>query len=237
MQINSELCHVDENKIIVRITVSEKQMLVSSALGQGRDVNEAENNALSKAMGRVNLSQSELDINNNTSNNQTHATDSHSLINTQNKEVLKDPSIDLPNYKSVTNQTNESPRDWSEEIYAIDYEIKRIGWSKEEEDLFINESLECRSRDRITSYDDIMLFISLLKKTKAGSSPKDFKELFNSKNLILQSNKLLDNLGWETVKARDFLNKQFNKNSRNLLTKKELLRFIQLLEQELDLRN
>ena len=60
--------------------------------------------------------------------------------------------------------------------------------------------------------------------------------LFNSENLILQSNKLLDVLGWETVKARNFLNKQFNKNSRNLLTKKELLKFIQLLEQELNQR-
>jgi len=237
MQINSELCHVDENKIIVRITVSENQMLVSSALGQGKDVNEAENNALSKAMGRVNLSESELDLNNNTSNKQTEAIDKYPLINSENTEVSKDRSIDLPTYKSTNNQTIDSPKDWSEEIYAIDYEIKRIGWSKEEEDLFINESLECRSRDRITTYDDIMLFISLLKKTKEGSTSKDFKGLFNSENLILQSNKLLDILGWETVKARDFLNKKFNKNSRNLLTKKEHLKFIHLLEQELDHRN
>ena len=237
MQINSELCHVDENKIIVRITVSENQMLVSSALGQGKDVNEAENNALSKAMGRVNLSKSGLDIDNNTIKKQTESTEKYPSINTQNTEVSKDPSIDLPIYKSNSNQTIDSPADWSNEIYAIDYEIKRIGWSKEEEDLFINESLECRIRDRITSYDDIVLFISLLKKIKEGSVAKDFKGLFNSENLILQSNKLLDVLGWETVKARDFLNKQFNKNSRNLLTKKELLKFIQLLEQELDRSN
>ncbi len=237
MQINSELCHVDENKIIVRITVSENQMLVSSALGQGKDVNEAENNAISKAMGRVNLSQSELVVKNNTSNKQTKATNKQPLINTENSKDSKDPSIDLPTYKSTTNQTIDSPNDWSEEIYAIDYEIKRIGWSKEDEDLFINESLQYRSRDRITSYEDIMLFISLLKKIKEGSAAKDYKELFNSENLILKSNKLLDILGWETVKARDFLNKQFNKNSRNLLTKKELLKFIQLLEQELDRRN
>ena len=60
--------------------------------------------------------------------------------------------------------------------------------------------------------------------------------LNNSDNLIMESNKLLELLGWETVKARDFLNKQFNKNSRNLLTKKELLKFIQLLEHELKQR-
>ena len=61
--------------------------------------------------------------------------------------------------------------------------------------------------------------------------------IFNIKINLLQSNKLLELLGWETVEARDFLNNQFNKNSRNLLTKKELLKFIQLLEQELDRRS
>ena len=236
MQINSELCHVDENKIIVRITVTDNQVLASSALGQGKDVNEAEANALGKAIERVNLSLSSFDVSNNTSNKQTTSTDIHQLINTENTEVSKDPSIDLPIYNSTTNITIDSPKDWSDEIYAIDYEIKRIGWSKEEEDLFMNETLECRSRDRIKSYDDILLFISLLKNIKEGSDIKDINGLINSDNLILQSNKLLELLGWETVKARDFLIKQFDKNSRNLLTKKELLKFIQLLEHELDHR-
>ena len=61
MQINSELCHVDERKIIVRITISENQVIVTSALGQGEDVNAAENNALQKAISRINVSLDEFE--------------------------------------------------------------------------------------------------------------------------------------------------------------------------------
>ena len=54
MRIDSELCHVDSNKIIVKITVSAENQVLGSALGQGPNVREAENSAIKELLKRIN---------------------------------------------------------------------------------------------------------------------------------------------------------------------------------------
>ena len=60
MEIDSELCHVDTNKIIVRISASRKGHHLGSALGEGKTVEEAENNAMDRLNQRV--EQHKIDI-------------------------------------------------------------------------------------------------------------------------------------------------------------------------------
>ena len=81
MQINSELCHVDSNKIIVKVTISENQIPLSSALGQGQDIKEAESNALEESISRLNLSFSELNQTDKKINNNQNKIDSIGPIN------------------------------------------------------------------------------------------------------------------------------------------------------------
>ena len=73
---------------------------------------------------------------NNPSTLQINQANLNPTIQAKSKEVLEDQPIDLPVYSSTANKAINSPKDWSEEIYDIDFEIKRIGWSKEQEDHF-----------------------------------------------------------------------------------------------------
>ncbi len=232
MQINSELCHVDDSKIIVRVTVSKNQVLLSSALGQGKDVKEAENTALQEALRRINLSISDLDIATITQKNIPDQTNLNPIQKTKINVSSEDQLINLPTYNSNNIPEVSNPNDWSEEITQIEQEISRIGWSKDEENIFMRETIERQSRDRVTDYDDIILFISLLKKIKAGTPINNINKYINLEELINISNKLLSKLQWETSTARSFLETNFNKSSRSQLSRKELLKFIQLLEKE-----
>ena len=63
MKIDSELCHVDSNKIIVRLTASANNVSLGSALGEGSNVREAEDSALSELLRRI--ERTELDLKQN----------------------------------------------------------------------------------------------------------------------------------------------------------------------------
>ena len=65
MQIDSELCHADSDKVIVRVSASEQNIKLGSALGQGKSVVEAEDNALNRLKTRIS---SDVNQNSNKSN-------------------------------------------------------------------------------------------------------------------------------------------------------------------------
>ena len=108
MEINSELCHVDDNRIIVKATVSEKQVLLSSALGQGKDVNEAEKNALENALTRINLSISKNKANNTTSSIKMNNSNIHEEINTKNNPLEIKLPKEIKNFKMLSKTPSNS---------------------------------------------------------------------------------------------------------------------------------
>ena len=234
MQINSELCHVDSSKIIVKVTISENQIPLSSALGQGKDVKEAESNALDESISRLNYSLSELIVHDKKENNMQHFSDTNSKSDTIKAIEAIDERKNITKENKSKESERNNPNDWSEEISQIEHHIKRLEWSKDQEDYFIRKTLEYPSRDRISKYEDMLLLIWLLKKLNKENSVKDFEQNISQNELMIRSDKLINKLAWETNKAKENLNQNFRKHSRSLLSTKELLQFIQLLENELE---
>ena len=93
-----------------------------------------------------------------------HFSDTNSKSDTIKDIELIDESKNITTENKSNESERNNPNDWSEEISQIEHHIKRLEWSKDQEDYFIRKTLEYPSRDRISKYEDILLLITLLKK-------------------------------------------------------------------------
>ncbi len=63
------------------------------------------------------------------------------------------------------------PDDWSEELTAIDFELKRIGWTREQERQYLERAFGHGSRHRLTRYADLVAFLRQLRQIQPGDTP------------------------------------------------------------------
>ena len=84
----------------------------------------------------------------------------------------------------------------------------------------------------ITIYQDLTDYLDKLKRINdTDSESTDHKT--NRTELIDCSNKLLIELGWDSKKGRQFLREKMHKDSRDMLTEKELSDFVDLLKMQI----
>ena len=210
MRIESKLCHVSENKVIVHVTAWVNEENLGSALAEGSTVEEAEDKAITRLNKRINP----------TSNNETN-------IKSVSEDVIKNPlRVDLPRSKKI--DINHEPIDWSNELTAIDSEIDRLKWSREEEIKFLQKNLGFNSRNKITNYNDIVKYLNLLKKIDISLHSDILNQ--NIKTLIEESDSLLRDLSWDHTQGREYLQKEFNVSTRKELNEEQLLSFIEKLK-------
>ncbi|AAQ00044.1 MULTISPECIES: hypothetical protein [Prochlorococcus] len=234
MQINSELCHVDDEKIIVRITALENQIQLGSALGQGSNVHEAEESAIQQLLTRLKEYQKiQSSINSNEAEKSLSVQNSYTKEIEFRKSTKEDSkSIKSDNYLDIVDD-KKVPNDWSEEISKIDIEIERLGWNKEDENEFMKITIGQSNRNRIKSYEDILFFIELLQKMKKGEDMKNININYLKEKLISESNDILRSLNWSNETAREYFVDKFKVNSRSELGIYELLKFVSMLGKEL----
>ena len=210
MRIESKLCHVSENKVIVQVTAWLNEENFGSALAEGSTVEEAEDKAISRLNKRINP----------TSKNETN-------IKSVSEDVIKNPlRVDLPRSKKIN--INHDPIDWSNELTAIDSEIERLKWSREEEIKFLEKNLGFNNRNKITNYNDIVKYLNLLKKIDISLHSDILNQ--NIKTLIEESDSLLRDLSWDHTQGREYLQKEFNVSTRKELNEEQLLSFIEKLK-------
>lgn len=210
MRIESKLCHVSENKVIVHVTAWVNEENLGSALAEGSTVEEAEDKAISRLNKRINP----------TSNNETNT-------KSVSEDVIKNPlRVDLPRSKKIN--INHEPIDWSNELTAIDSEIERLKWSREEEIKFLEKNLGFNNRNKITNYNDIVKYLNLLKKIDISLHSDILNQ--NIKTLIEESDSLLRDLSWDHTQGREYLQKEFNVSTRKELNEEQLLSFIEKLK-------
>ena len=144
--------------------------------------------------------------------------------------IIKKPiKVELPKNEIVDNRnSNNEPSDWSNELTAIDLEIKRLKWSREDEINFLEKSLGYNNRNKITNYNDILKYLSLLKNT--DNKNQSTKYNLNINYLITESDNILSDLSWNHVQGREFLLKEFNVSTRKELNEKQLLSFVEKLK-------
>ena len=210
MRIESKLCHVSENKVIVHVTAWVNEENLGSALAEGSTVEEAEDKAISRLNKRINP----------TSNNETNT-------KSVSEDVIKNTlRVDLPRSKKIN--INHEPIDWSNELTAIDSEIERLKWSREEEIKFLEKNLGFNNRNKITNYNDIVKYLNLLKKIDISLHSDILNQ--NIKTLIEESDSLLRDLSWDHTQGREYLQKEFNVSTRKELNEEQLLSFIEKLK-------
>ena len=210
MRIESKLCHVSDNKAIVQVTGWVDDQILGSALAEGTTVEIAEDKAISRLNKRINIV-----INNETKIN--------SIIEDKVKLPLK---IELS--KSEKKNINNEPSDWSNELTAIDSEIERLKWSREDEVKFLEKNLGYNSRNKITNYNDIVKYVNLLK--NINSPMQSMLNNTNINTLIEESDNILKDLSWDHLQGREYLQKEFNVSTRKELSEQQLIAFVEKLK-------
>ena len=209
MRIKSKLCHLSEYKVIVQVTGWVNEQNVGSALAEGTSVEDAEDKAISRLNKRINFKANNINI------------------QPINEDIINKPiTVDLPINKPVN--TNSEPIDWSIELAAIDCEIERLKWSRDDEINFLEKNLGYKSRNKITNYNDITKYLNLLKKINLQDYSMVVKNNIN--DLIKESDFLLRDLSWDHIKGREYLQKEFNVSTRKELSEEQLIAFVEKLK-------
>tara|TARA_B100000945_G_scaffold183377_1_gene147074 strand:- start:1439 stop:2074 length:636 start_codon:yes stop_codon:yes gene_type:complete len=201
------------NKVVVKVNGWINDKNLGSALAEGPTVELAEDRAILRLNKRVN------DDINYVGN-----------IKPNNDDQIKTTfKVELPKSEKIENiNLNDEPSDWSNELIAIDSEINRLMWTRDDEIKFLEKNLGFNSRNKITNYKDIVNYLSLLKKTNNQNTLNIVNDNINS--LIEESDTIIRELEWNNIQGRQFLQNEFNVSTRKELNEKQLLLFVEKLK-------
>jgi len=213
MRFESKLVHLSENKAIVQVNGWINDKNVGSTLAEGTTVGEAEDNAINRLMKRTNLINHSEEI--KESDNE--------------KNITNQSNVELPKRQKLeTLSLNQEPTDWSRELTAIDLEIKRLNWNRDDEIKFLEKTLGYNNRNKITKYNEIVNYLNILKETKNSSKSNSNDSYIET--MIQESDVILKELSWDNKQGREFLEKEFNVSTRKELNQTELKSFVSKLK-------
>ena len=213
MRIESKLCHITENKAVVQVIGWLKEENLGSTLAEGPTVEVAEDKAISRLNKRLKLGQN-IEVTKN---------------NTQVEKLKTPVKVELPvDERNENANINNDPCDWSNELIAIDSEIKRLNWSRDDEISFLEKTLGYNNRNKITDYCDIVKYLDLLK--TIDNKNISLTDNSNISSLINESENILRDLSWDHKKGREYLQKEFNVSTRKELNESQLLSFVEQLK-------
>ncbi len=122
------------------------------------------------------------------------------------------------------------PEDWSAELARLDLALRRIGWSRDQEAAYLQRAFGHPSRSRLTSYADLVAYLTTLEGLEAGQDPAAVPVPLRRRDLLAQCDALLEQLRWDDERGRAFLATQLGASSRRQLSESQLLQFNMLLE-------
>ncbi|MFW6730872.1 MAG: hypothetical protein ACODUE_03925 [Synechococcus sp.] len=125
------------------------------------------------------------------------------------------------------------PDDWSDELQAADRELERLGWDRDRSGLYLERAFGHPSRDRLVLYADLVAWLQALRRLEPGADPLTAPLPLRRPQLLEQGEDHLRRLGWGAAEGRQLLEAEFGVSSRQQLNDADLLRFNQLLEQQL----
>ena len=140
--------------------------------------------------------------------------------------------VDPASAKPVAEEPAADPEDWSSELAQLELELKRLGWQREQESSYLERAFGHPSRSRLTTYADLLAYLQALAGLEPGSDPANAAIPLRRRDLLLQCDQLMSQLNWDAGKGREYLEQQFNLNSRQQLSDSQLLHFNMLLESE-----
>ena len=123
------------------------------------------------------------------------------------------------------------PDDWSDELAELDVQLQRIGWDRAQEGTYLQRAFGHPSRNRLTAYADLVSYLRCLRNLPSGCDAGNAPVPLRRKDLLEQSEELLQSLRWDAQQGRQFLEQHFQMGSRQQLSDDQLLQFNMLLEE------
>ena len=262
MKTKVEICHIDSNRCVVRVSGIEGDQVLGSSLGEAADAEQAEDRARERLMERV-LKTNSLSRGKKATEGpikkqeegvvkplkgQQGATNKEQNPEKPSSIKLSEEQTSQPNTISgqFTEQIQEpseeqiqepseaptDPDDWSEELTTIDLQLKRIGWSREHEHLYLERAYGHRSRHKLTRYSDLVSYLNKLKSLEAGAEAGAVQTPLRRSDLITQGDEMLTTLNWDQERAKSFLQSKLGATSRQQLSDEQLLEFNMFLEEQ-----
>jgi hypothetical protein len=125
------------------------------------------------------------------------------------------------------------PEDWSAELANLELQLRRLGWSREQESTYLLRAFGHGSRARLTRYSDLVSYLRALEGFSPGDDPASCPVPLRRADLLSQCDQLLRSLHWDASRGRQLLESRFDRSSRQQLSDAQLLEFNMLLEGEL----
>ena len=88
------------------------------------------------------------------------------------------------------------PDDWSSELLAIERQLQRLGWQRDEEAIYLQRAFGHPSRSRLTSYGDLLAYLRALESLAVPGDPASAAVPLRRQDLLGQCDELLERLGW-----------------------------------------
>ena len=241
VQFRAELCHVDTLRCVVRVEAWENGQLLASSLGEAENCEAAEDRARERLASRI--AADEPITRSPTAPIRKDAQSPTPTRSTDSRVVTESVSASEPTAEPKPEPTPDAtaeppseaptdPEDWSEELTAIDLELRRIGWDRDLECTYLERAFGHASRHRLTRYADLVAFLRQLRGLQPGDRPESAPVPIRRNDLISQGDQMLRQLSWGGDQARSFLQQHLGATSRQQLSDEQLLQFNMLLEEQ-----
>ena len=247
MKTKVEICHIDSNRCVVRVSCFEGEQEFGSSLGEAADAEQAEDRARERLRDRLleaeaapaQKTPAERPIKRQEMGDAKQLREQQALVKNEQSRSEPSPSAppqDQPSQPKAIAEPSEAPTDpddWSEELTAIDLQLKRIGWSREHEQMYLERAYGHGSRHKLTRYSDLVSFLNKLKSFEIGAEPGSMPTPLRRSDLITQGDEMLTTLKWDQESAKTFLQSKLGATSRQQLSDEQLFEFNMLLEEQL----
>ena len=253
MQTRAELCHIDTLRCVVRVEAWVEEHLIGSSLGEAATAEEEEDRAMARLKSRwpgknAGSPTPAAPVDTGSMMRSSESIPAETQLKPDQQVAEEAPAEPKPTSKvkpmseqstipsespTQPSETPTDPEDWSEELTAIDLEIKRIGWTREQEQSYLTRAFGHGRRHKLTRYADLVGYLRQLRLMQAGETPDQAPVPILRGDLIQQGDQMLNMLKWTSEEARGFLQKQMNASSRQQLSDEQLLEFNMLLEEKM----
>ena len=260
MQLEAQLVHAEPGKRVVQVRALANDQCLGSALGEAPTAEEAEDRACTRLLTRLTAEpepipqppRQSLARPQSLSEPKTKAHVPAAIpaaIASQAPAPAPTPEAvpaqaaapnntepKLPPFQKLdppSEEQGDEPEDWSSELAGLDLQLQRLGWSRDEEAIYLERAFHHPSRNRLTSYVDLVAYLKALEALSPGANPGNAPVPLRRRDLLSQCDQLLGQLQWDASRGRSYLEQHFSLSSRQQLNDTQLLQFNMLLEGEL----
>jgi len=254
MQLQARLVHADGQGRIVLVTAREGDRVLGSALGEAPDAEEAEDRARKRLLAHLGVAPEAGDLlrhpatlpptplPSRLSPPQALSASEGAARRGEDSPAPETPAATPappapaeapPDADPTPAEPPVDPEDWSAELAQLDLQLQRLGWSREQEAIYLQRAFGHPSRNRLTTYADLLAYLRAIEGFAPPLDPATAAVPLRRGDLLSQCDQLLEGLGWGAERGRAFLRDQLGAGSRRQLGDQQLLQFNMLLEEQL----